>query len=69
MKEMVLAAFVAATLTAGIASAGIASLADGAAVLINASSHSDPHDNATNSLGGPSQPRMLSASANLPLVR
>jgi hypothetical protein len=47
MKEMVLAAFVALTLTAGIASAGIASLADGAAVLINASSHSGPQDNAT----------------------
>jgi X-X-X-Leu-X-X-Gly heptad repeat protein len=42
MKEMILAAFFALTLTAGIAS-----LADGAAVLINASSHSDPHDNTT----------------------
>jgi hypothetical protein len=53
MKEVILAAFVALAVTAGIASAGIASLADGAAVLINASSHSDPHDNTTSSLGGP----------------
>jgi hypothetical protein len=50
MKEMILAAFLALTVTAGIGSTGIASLADGAAVLINASSHSDPPDNTTNSL-------------------
>ena len=37
--------FVALAVTAGIASAGIASLDKGAAVLINASSHSDPNDN------------------------
>jgi hypothetical protein len=42
MKSMMLAASVAVTVTvtAGIASAGIASLANGAAVLINASSRS-----------------------------
>jgi hypothetical protein len=53
MKEMVLAAFVAIAVTAGIASAGIASLADGVAVLINASSYSNPHDNTNNGLGRP----------------
>jgi hypothetical protein len=36
MKGVILAAFVAVSVTAGIASAGIASLDDGAAVLINA---------------------------------
>ena len=36
MKGVILAAFVAVAVTAGIASAGIASLAGGAAVLINA---------------------------------
>jgi hypothetical protein len=38
MKGMILAAFIAVGVTGGIASAGIGSLADGAAVLINASS-------------------------------
>jgi hypothetical protein len=36
MKGVILAAFVSVAMAAGIASAGIASLADGAAVLINA---------------------------------
>jgi hypothetical protein len=36
MKGVVVGAFVAVAVTAGIASAGIASLAGGAAVLINA---------------------------------
>jgi hypothetical protein len=44
MKKMVLAVIVGLAVTAGIASAGIASLASGAAVLINATSHSGPHD-------------------------
>jgi hypothetical protein len=57
MKTMILAVFVAVAMTAGIASAGIASagiasLADGVSVLINASSHSDPHDNTINSPSG-----------------
>jgi hypothetical protein len=52
MKGMILAAFAALGVTAYIASAGIASLANGVAVLINAYSHSDPYENATNSLGG-----------------
>jgi hypothetical protein len=43
MKRVILATFVAMAVTAGIASAGITSLASGAAVLINASSHSDLH--------------------------
>jgi hypothetical protein len=45
MKKMILAVGVALAVTAGIASAGIASLASGAAILINATSHSGPHDN------------------------
>jgi hypothetical protein len=45
MKKMILAVVVALAVTAGIASAGIASLASGAAILINATSHSGPHDN------------------------
>ena len=45
MKKMVFAAFVALAVTAGIASAGINSFADGAAILINATSHSIAHDN------------------------
>jgi hypothetical protein len=36
MKGVILAAFVAVAVTAGIASAGIASLASGASILINA---------------------------------
>lgn len=40
MTRVFLAAFLAIAVTAGIASAGIASLANGAAILINASSHS-----------------------------
>jgi hypothetical protein len=52
MKGMILAVFVAFAITAGIASVGIASLDNAVAVLINASSHSDPYENATNSLGG-----------------
>jgi hypothetical protein len=36
MKKMMLAAFVALAVTAGIASAGIASLANGATLLLNA---------------------------------
>jgi hypothetical protein len=36
MKGVILAAFVAIAVTAGIASAGIASLANGASILINA---------------------------------
>jgi hypothetical protein len=36
MKGAILAAFVAIAVTAGIASAGIASLANGAGILINA---------------------------------
>ena len=52
MKSMMLAVFVAVAVTAGIASAGIASLADAATVLINATSHSDPHANIANSLHG-----------------
>jgi hypothetical protein len=43
MKKMILAVIVALAVFAGIASAGIASLASGAAVLINATSHSGPH--------------------------
>jgi hypothetical protein len=54
MRSMVLAVFVALAVTAGIASAGIASLASGVSVLINASSHSAWHDNTINSLSGPS---------------
>ena len=53
MKAMVLAAFVALAVTAGIASAGIASLADGVTALINASGHSDLHDDTVNSFGSP----------------
>jgi hypothetical protein len=49
MKKMVLAVVVALAVTAGIASAGIASLASGAAILINATSHSGPHDNIASS--------------------
>jgi hypothetical protein len=45
MKGTILAVLVALAVTAGIASAGIASLASGAAVLINATSHSGSHDN------------------------
>jgi hypothetical protein len=45
MKGMIIAAFVAVAATAGIASVGIASLANGAAILINASSHLDPRGN------------------------
>jgi hypothetical protein len=45
MKRMILAVIVGLAVTAGIASAGIASLASGAAVLISASSRSGPHDN------------------------
>jgi hypothetical protein len=52
MKGMILAAFVALGMTAGIAWVGVASLDNGVAVLINASSHSDPYDNTTNSHGG-----------------
>jgi hypothetical protein len=52
MKHMILAAFVAVTVTAGIASAGIASLANGATILLSATAHSGPYDNAANSLGG-----------------
>ena len=52
MKKMILAAFVALTVTAGIASAGIASLADAATILISATGHSGPYDNTANSLGG-----------------
>jgi hypothetical protein len=47
---MVLAMFVALAVTAGIASAGVASLADGVSVLINASSHWDPHESPISSL-------------------
>jgi hypothetical protein len=39
MKKIILVVAVALALTASIASAGIVSLANGAAVLINASSH------------------------------
>jgi hypothetical protein len=53
MKSMILAAFVALAVTVGIASAGIASLADAATTLINATSHSDRHVNTAYSLGGP----------------
>jgi hypothetical protein len=49
MKKVILAVVVALAVTAGIASAGIASLASGAAVLINATSHSGPHDNIADS--------------------
>jgi hypothetical protein len=51
MKGMVLAALIAVGATASIASVGIRSLADGAAVLINASSHSGAYVNATYSPG------------------
>jgi hypothetical protein len=43
MKGVILAAFVAVAVTAGIASAGLASLADGAAVLINATGAIQTH--------------------------
>jgi hypothetical protein len=43
MKGVILAAFVAVAVTAGIASAGIASLADGATVLINATGAIQTH--------------------------
>jgi hypothetical protein len=49
---MVLAAFVALTVTAGIASAGMASLANGATTLLSATAHSGPYNNAANGLGG-----------------
>jgi hypothetical protein len=52
MKSMMLAAFIAFTVTAGIASVGIASLANGATTLLSATAHSGPYDNAANSLGG-----------------
>jgi hypothetical protein len=52
MKKMILAAFVALAVTAGIASAGIASLANAATTLISATGHSGPYDNTANSLGG-----------------
>jgi hypothetical protein len=52
MKGMIFAVFVAVAVTVGIASAGIASLANGATVLFNASTHSGPYDNTANSLGG-----------------
>ena len=45
MRKMILAAFVALAVTAGVASAGIASLANGATVLINAVGHSDVQEN------------------------
>lgn len=41
MKKMLLAAFVAVAVTGAIASAGIASLADAATILIGATNHSD----------------------------
>lgn len=43
MKKMILAAFIALAVTAGIASAGIASLASGAAILLDATSHPGSH--------------------------
>ncbi|HEY4172556.1 MAG TPA: hypothetical protein VGM42_05965 [Rhodopila sp.] len=46
MKKMMLAAFVALAVTAGIASAGIASLANGATILFNAVGHSDAQESA-----------------------
>jgi hypothetical protein len=52
MKCMILAAFVALTVTAGIASAGIASLANGATTLLSATAQSGPYNSAANSLGG-----------------
>jgi hypothetical protein len=52
MKCMILAAFVALTVTAGVASAGIASLANGATTLLSATTHSAPVDDAANSIGG-----------------
>jgi hypothetical protein len=55
MKKMILAALVIVAMTAGIAFAGIDSLANGAAVLINASSHPDPYDNTANSLDASQQ--------------
>ena len=51
MKKMILAAFVALAVTIGIASAGIASLANAATALVNAYGHSGPHDNIDTSLG------------------
>lgn len=44
MKGTILTVVVAIAITAGIASAGIASLASGVAVLINATCHSGLHD-------------------------
>jgi hypothetical protein len=52
MKKMILAVFVALAVTAGIASAGIDSLANAATILISATGHSGPYDNTANSLGG-----------------
>jgi hypothetical protein len=49
---MILAVFVALAVSAGIASAGIASLADAATILINSTAHSGPHDNTVGSVGG-----------------
>jgi hypothetical protein len=48
VKKIVLGVLVAFGVTAGIAS-----LANSAAALINTSGHSSPHDNAGNSLCGP----------------
>jgi hypothetical protein len=52
MKEMILAAIVALVVTTGVASAGIASLADAATILISAIGHPDPYGNTVNGLGG-----------------
>jgi hypothetical protein len=52
MKSTILAGLAALAVTAGIAAAGIASLADGATTLINATAYSGPHGNVANSLGG-----------------
>jgi hypothetical protein len=45
MKKMILAVFAALAVTAGVASVGVASLADAATILISASSHSGAYDN------------------------
>lgn len=52
MKGTILTVVVAIAITAGIASAGIASLASGVAVLINATCHSGLHDDIAYSPSG-----------------
>jgi hypothetical protein len=51
MKMMILAVFAALAVTAGVASAGVASLADAANILISATSHSGTYDSTANSVG------------------